>query len=54
MGCFQSGLKYEVLFARMDRMKLSDSDYEAMFLDVQQMEFAALEELNPPTEASNV
>lgn len=37
-----SGLDYNVLFNRMDRMKLPDQDYEWMFDDIRVIESEAL------------
>lgn len=45
MGGF-IGLDYNVLFARMDRMKLSDQDYEWMFDDIRIIESEALSAIN--------
>lgn len=42
----RTGLNYLVLFAVMERMKLSESDHNALFDDIQKMEFSALEEMN--------
>jgi hypothetical protein len=47
MGGFIA-LDYNVLFHRMDRMKLADDEYEQLFRDVQVMESAALKVLNRP------
>ena len=41
-----TGLDYNVLFARMDRMKLSDQDYEWLFDDVRVIEAEALKIIN--------
>lgn len=41
-----SGLDYNVLFARMDRLKLSDQDYELMFYDIRVIESEALTIIN--------
>ena len=41
-----TGLDYNVLFARMDRMNLSDQDYEWMFDDIRVIESEALSFLN--------
>lgn len=41
-----TGLNYIPLFARMDRMKLSDRDYEWMFDDIRAIEAAALTAMN--------
>lgn len=40
------GLNYLVLFARMDRMKLSDQEYEWLFDDVRVIEAEALKIIN--------
>ena len=37
-----TGLDYNPLFHRMDRMKLTDPEYEELFSDVQTMEDEAL------------
>lgn len=42
----KTGMKYLVLFALMDRMSLSSTDYDAMFSDIRHMELAALNEMN--------
>jgi hypothetical protein len=41
-----TGLDYNVLLHKMDRMRLSSADYEQMEADVQVMEHAALAEMN--------
>ena len=41
-----TGLNYIPLFSRMDRMKLSDQDYEWMFDDIRAIEAAALTAMN--------
>lgn len=41
-----SGLDYNVLFARMDRLKLSEQDYEWMFDDIRAIEAEALSNIN--------
>ncbi len=41
-----TGLDYNVLFARMDRMKLSDQEYEWMFDDIRTIEAEALTAIN--------
>ncbi len=41
-----TSLDYNVLFARMDRMKLSDQDYEWMFDDIRAIESEALSIIN--------
>ena len=41
-----TGLDYNVLFARMERMKLSDQDYEWLFDDIRVIESAALTAMN--------
>lgn len=41
-----TALNYVVLFHRMDRLKLSDDDYEQMFTDVQAVESGALDEIH--------
>ena len=40
------GLDYNVLFTRMERMKLSDEAYEGMFQDIRVIESEALSILN--------
>lgn len=42
-----TGLDYNVLFHRMDRMNLSDRDYEWLFDDIRVIESEALTILNP-------
>ena len=46
LGMGPSGLDYNVLFARMDRMKLPDQEYEWMFDDVRVIEAEALKIIN--------
>ena len=41
-----TGLDYNVLFSRMDRMKLSERDYDWLFDDVQVIEREALSTIN--------
>ena len=41
-----TGLDYNVLFNRLDRMKLSDQDYEWMFDDIRSIESTALTIIN--------
>lgn len=41
-----SGLDYNVLYKKMDRMGLNSEEYEQLEADVQVMEFAALSTLN--------
>lgn len=41
-----TGLDYNVLFARMDRMKLDESSYENLFDDIRVIESEALSILN--------
>lgn len=43
-----TALDYTVLFHRMDRLNLTDEEYEQMFSDVQAMESAALPVVNKP------
>lgn len=45
-GAGPTGLDYNVLFYRMDRMKLSDQDYEWMFDDIRVIEASALNAMN--------
>lgn len=40
------GLDYNVLFARLDRLKLSDQDHEWMFDDIRTIESEALSIIN--------
>lgn len=40
------GLDYNVLYRHLDRMKLSDDEYEQLFSDVRVMEYTHLSELN--------
>ena len=41
-----SGFDYNVYFARMDRMKLSDQDYDWLFDDVRTIESTAITAMN--------
>lgn len=41
-----TGLDYNVLFNRMDRMKLSEQEYEWMFDDIRVIESEALSAIN--------
>ena len=41
-----TGLDYNVLFNRMDRMKLSEQEYEWMFDDIRTIESEALSAIN--------
>ena len=41
-----SGLDYNVLFTRLDRLKLSDQDHEWMFDDIRTIESEALAIIN--------
>ena len=41
-----TGLDYNVLFARMDRMQLPDQEYEWLFDDVRVIEAEALKIIN--------
>ena len=41
-----TGLDYNVLFVRMERMKLSEQDYEWLFDDIRVIEAAALTCIN--------
>ena len=41
-----SGLDYNVLFSRMDRMKLADQDYDWLFSDIRVIESEALSIIN--------
>lgn len=40
-------MDYTPLFLRMERMRLSDAEWEALYLDVRVLEAAALEALYP-------
>ncbi len=42
----RSGLKYLVLFAKMDRMNLTPEQYDELEDDIREMEHAALEAMN--------
>lgn len=42
----QTGLDYNVLFQRMERLKLSEQDYEWMFDDIRAIESEALSIIN--------
>jgi hypothetical protein len=44
-----SGLDYNVLFRFLDRMRLSDSDYDQMLADISVLEDTALSELHSGT-----
>lgn len=50
----RTGLNYSSLFPLIDRLKLSDSEYENLFDDIRVLELAALEEMNQTSEDSNV
>lgn len=41
-----TGLDYNVLFARMNRMNLTDDQYESLFQDVRVIESEALSTIN--------
>lgn len=41
----RTGLNYLVLFAMIDKLNLSKEESELMFLDIQVMEYSALEEM---------
>lgn len=41
-----TGLDYNVLFNRMDKLKLSEQDYEWMFDDIRSIESAAISVMN--------
>lgn len=43
-------LDYGPLFARMDRLRLNDREYEEMFEYIKAMERAALDEMNRESE----
>jgi hypothetical protein len=40
----REGLDYNVLFRLLDRLKLADDEYDALFADVRHMEAAVLSE----------
>lgn len=40
------GLDYNVLYRHLDRMKLTDDEYEQLFSDVRVMEYTHLSELH--------
>ena len=44
-----SALDYNVLFRRLDRLKLSEDEWEQMFQDVRQLERGALAEIRKKT-----
>jgi hypothetical protein len=44
-----SGLDYNVLFRFLDRMRLSDSDYDQMLADISVLEDTALSEIHSGT-----
>jgi hypothetical protein len=41
-----TGLDYNTLFHKMDRMRLEPDDYDELEADIRTMEFAALEAMN--------
>jgi len=45
-----SGLDYHALWKKMDRMRLSDEEYDQMEADVQILESGALSEIHKPRE----
>ena len=45
-----TGLDYSPFFARMDRMRLSDDDYEILFDDIRIIESEALQIMNKKTD----
>jgi len=45
-----TGLNYMPLFARMDRLKLSEQDYEQLFDDIRVIESEALSIMNKKTD----
>lgn len=46
-----TGLDYNVLFHKMDRMKLTAADYDLLELDIQIMESAALDVMRGKSES---
>ena len=47
-----TGLDYNVMYHKMDRMKLSPEAYESLEYDIQVMEGAALLAMHPPEDPS--
>lgn len=45
-----TGLDYNVVFARLERMRLSETDYEQLFEDLRVIESEALTILNKKTD----
>lgn len=45
MSGTRTGLDYTPLMARMERMRLSDEDWESTFADIRSMELAAMEQM---------
>ena len=45
-----TGLDYNVVFTRLERMRLSDADYEQIFEDLRVIESEALTILNKKTD----
>jgi hypothetical protein len=48
----RTGLNYQTLYLRLDRMGLDDGDRESLEFDIRVMEGAALEQIAEDTEAS--
>ena len=51
-GYGATGLDYNVLYHKMDRMKLSDAEYDDMEVSVRTLEDAALEEMRKKWQTS--
>ena len=45
-----TGLDYNVVFTRLERLRLSDADYEQLFDDIRVVEAEALTLLNAKTD----
>ncbi len=45
-----TGLDYNVVFTRLERMRLGDADYEQLFDDIRVVEAEALNLINAKTE----
>lgn len=42
----KTGLDYLVVYATLDKLKLTENEYEHYFADIQVLEIAALKEMN--------
>ncbi|MFZ6801926.1 DUF1799 domain-containing protein [Undibacterium sp. Di24W] len=45
-----TGLDYNVLYKKLDRMNLDDEEYSQMEYDISILEYAALEEMHKPAD----